>query len=65
MGLLNKIKSLFNKESEEPKKSDEEWKPAYESNYEGVIGHFNLDNWWENKRGDEIGSCRKRKKPDC
>lgn len=64
MGLINKIKNLFIKESEEPKKSDEEWKPAYESDYEGVIGQFNLDNWWENAFSEEEKQIIISKKPE-
>lgn len=64
MRLINKIKNLFIKDNGEPKKSDEEWKPAYESDYKGVIGHFNLDNWWENEFSEEEKKIIISKKPE-
>ncbi|MFW6046782.1 MAG: hypothetical protein ACOCP4_03220, partial [Candidatus Woesearchaeota archaeon] len=63
MGILNKIKSLFNKNDSSDNKADN-WKSAYESDYEGFIGHFNLDQWWEKTFSEEEKEYLISKKPE-
>lgn len=60
-------KSNKNKNDNYSKKSTTEnnkWKPAYESNYEGFIGHFNLDKWWKKEFSEEERKYIISKKPE-
>jgi hypothetical protein len=46
MGFLDKISKLFTKNNEVEANNDD-WKPIYESKYNGFVGLYNLDEWWE------------------
>lgn len=63
----NSSKSNKNKNDNYSKKStneNNEWKPLYESQYDGFIGKFELDDWWEKEFTEREKNYISSKKPE-